>query len=139
MRLLQIMKYRPECLIPAGLTDMNELIARWLSWLPIWEDNEATEHVYGYLCDLVEANNSAVLGGAANSNLPRIVAAIARVIAENGLLRPEEEEEPPFFLLEPPDTPESHLKSPRIKRNSSTKRSNSGTSIVAASSQVHSS
>lgn len=86
------MKYRPDCLIPAGLTNMNELLARWLTWLPIWEDNEATEHVYGYLCDLVEANNAVVLGGPSNSNLPRIVSAIARVISEKGLLRPEEEE-----------------------------------------------
>ncbi|VDK40821.1 unnamed protein product [Taenia asiatica] len=87
----QIMKYRAECLIPAGLTDLNALIVRWLSWLPIWEDGEETDHVYGYLCDLVEANNPAVLGGPSNTNLPRIVAAIARVFSEKSLFRPDEE------------------------------------------------
>lgn len=86
------MKYRAECLIPAGLTDLNALIVRWLSWLPIWEDGEETDHVYGYLCDLVEANNPAVLGGPSNTNLPRIVAAIARVFSEKSLFRPDEEE-----------------------------------------------
>lgn len=91
--LFQIMKYRPECLIPAGLVDMDSLIARWLTWLPIWEDEEETVHVYGYLCDLVEANNPAVLGGPSNTNLPRIVAAIARVFAEKGLSKSNEEEE----------------------------------------------
>ncbi|CDI96909.1 importin 5 [Echinococcus multilocularis] len=88
----KIMKYRTECLIPAGLTDLNALIVRWLTWLPIWEDGEETDHVYGYLCDLVEANNPAVLGGPTNTNLPRIVAAIARVFSEKSLFRPDEEE-----------------------------------------------
>lgn len=86
------MKYRPECLAPAGFGDMDALIGRWLTWLPIWEDEEETVHVYGYLCDLVEANNPAVLGGPANTNLPRIVAAIARVFAEKGLSKDAEEE-----------------------------------------------
>nr|CDS33564.1 importin 5 [Hymenolepis microstoma] len=89
----KIMKYRPECLIPAGLGDMDSLIARWVTWLPIWEDEEETVHVYGYLCDLVEANNPAVLGGPSNTNLPRIVAAIARVFSEKGLSKSNEEEE----------------------------------------------
>ncbi|VDD82167.1 unnamed protein product [Mesocestoides corti] len=88
----KMMKYRPECLVPAGLNDMNALIARWLTWLPIWEDEEETDHVYGYLCDLVEANNPAVLGGPSNTNLPRIVSAIARVFSEKALSRPDDEE-----------------------------------------------
>uniref|UniRef100_A0A0R3TTP8 TOG domain-containing protein n=1 Tax=Rodentolepis nana TaxID=102285 RepID=A0A0R3TTP8_RODNA len=89
----KIMKYRPEALAPAGLGDMDSLIARWVTWLPIWEDDEETVHVYGYLCDLVEANNPAVLGGPSNTNLPRIVAAIARVFSEKGLSKSNEEEE----------------------------------------------
>ncbi len=87
------MKYRPECLAPAGFTDMDTLITRWLTWLPVWEDGEETDHVYGYLCDLVEANNVAVLGGPTNSNLPHIVSAIARVLSEKTLTRPDAEEE----------------------------------------------
>lgn len=86
----------------AGLGDMNSLISRWLAWLPIWEDAEETGHVYGYLCDLVEANNAAVLGGPANDNLPRIVAAIARVLAEKTLLRPGQEDEDGNGVAKPP-------------------------------------
>lgn len=85
------MKYRPECLANVG--DIETLIGRWLTWLPIWEDKEETDHVYGYLCDLVEANNQTLLGGASNVNLPSIVSAIARVLSEKALSRPDEEEE----------------------------------------------
>lgn len=26
----------------------------WLSWLPVTEDKEEAQHVYGYLCDLIQ-------------------------------------------------------------------------------------
>lgn len=39
-------------------------------------DQEEAPHVYGYLCDLIQANHPTILG-ANNSNLPRIVAIIA--------------------------------------------------------------
>lgn len=44
--------------------------------MPVTEDEEESPHVYGYLCDLIQANHPIILG-ANNSNLPRIVAIIA--------------------------------------------------------------
>ena len=49
------------------------------NWLPVTEDDEEAPHVYGYLCDLIQANHPVVLG-ANNSNLPRIVAIIAEAL-----------------------------------------------------------
>lgn len=46
------------------------------SWLPVIEDEEEAPHVYGYLCDLIQANHPIILG-TNNSNLPRIVAIVA--------------------------------------------------------------
>lgn len=40
------------------------------------EDDDEAAHVYGYLCDLIQANHPIILG-ANNSNLPRIVQIIA--------------------------------------------------------------
>lgn len=47
--------------------------------MPVTEDEEEAPHVYGYLCDLIQANHPIVLG-ANNSNLPRIVAIIAEAL-----------------------------------------------------------
>ncbi len=33
---------------------VNQLLPTWFSWLPVYDDNEETPFVYGYLCDLVE-------------------------------------------------------------------------------------
>ena len=52
-------------------------IQTWLSWLPIHEDDEESAHIYGFLLDLIEANNVHLLGEN-SSNLPDIV----RVLAE---------------------------------------------------------
>lgn len=40
------------------------------------EDDDEAPHVYGYLCDLIQANHPTVIG-VNNSNLPRIVTIIA--------------------------------------------------------------
>ncbi|TPP65936.1 Karyopherin (importin) beta 3 [Fasciola gigantica] len=79
----KFMKHRPECL-PQGEAGVVALIPRWLNWLPIWDDSVETEHVYGYLCDLIEANVPALLGPD-NANLPRIVKVIAEAMATGGL------------------------------------------------------
>ena len=34
--------------------DANTIIPKWMSWLPVTEDQEEAPHVYGYLCDLIE-------------------------------------------------------------------------------------
>lgn len=40
------------------------------------EDDDEAPHVYGFLCDLIQANHPVIIG-ANNSNLPRIVSIIA--------------------------------------------------------------
>jgi len=62
----------------AAVGDIGAMIARWMSWLPVWDDDDEAVHVYGYLCDLVEANHPAVLG-LNNSNIPAIIGIIAEV------------------------------------------------------------
>lgn len=47
-----------------------------LSWLPVVEDEDEAPHVYGYLCDLIEANHPVVLGPN-NANLPRLISFFA--------------------------------------------------------------
>lgn len=44
------------------------------------EDDDEAAHVYGYLCDLIQANHPAVVGPN-NSNLPRIVLIIAEAFS----------------------------------------------------------
>lgn len=47
--------------------------------MPVTEDEEEAPHVYGYLCDLIQANHPVILG-ANNTNLPRIVCIIAEAL-----------------------------------------------------------
>ncbi|XP_013418000.1 importin-5-like isoform X1 [Lingula anatina] len=62
----KICKYNP------GNINIDEIIPHWLSWLPVWEDEEEAVHVYGYLCDLIEMNHPLVLGEN-SQNLPRLL------------------------------------------------------------------
>lgn len=55
---------------------MTVSIFHRFSWLPVVEDDDEAIHVYGYLCDLIQANHPVVLGEN-NSNLPRIVSIFA--------------------------------------------------------------
>jgi hypothetical protein len=50
----------------------------------VWEDVDEAPHIYGFLCDLVEANNVALLGQD-NANVPRIVAVMAEAFARDAL------------------------------------------------------
>ena len=52
--------------------------------LPVWQDSDEVPYVYSYLCDLVEANQPAVLGPN-NMNLPRIIAVIAEAFARSAV------------------------------------------------------
>lgn len=49
---------------------VDEVLARWVAWLPVWEDEDEAPHIYGYFCDLVEANHPVLLGPN-HCNLPR--------------------------------------------------------------------
>jgi len=69
----KVMKYVPTA------TNLEETIPHWLSWLPVWEDDEEAKHIYGYFCELIEANNPHMLG-ANNANLPRLVSIMAEVL-----------------------------------------------------------
>jgi len=60
--------------------NLDQLLPMWFSWLPVTEDSDEAPYVYGFLADLVEANNPLILG-ANNVNLPRIVAVIAEGLA----------------------------------------------------------
>ncbi|KAH8038694.1 hypothetical protein HPB51_002838 [Rhipicephalus microplus] len=62
----------------------DELIPRWFSWLPVWEDDEENPHVYGLLCSLLEVNHPALLGKD-NANLPRVVMVMAEAFAKEAV------------------------------------------------------
>ncbi|CAD5228158.1 unnamed protein product [Bursaphelenchus okinawaensis] len=51
--------------------DTNTVIPAFISWLPIWQDDEELPYVYDYFCDLVEGQHSAVIG-ANNENVPKM-------------------------------------------------------------------
>ena len=44
----KICKYHSE------VVNLEEILPHWLSWLPVWEDEEEAVHIYNYLCDLIE-------------------------------------------------------------------------------------
>ncbi|KAF0306609.1 Importin-5 [Amphibalanus amphitrite] len=74
----KILKYN------AADINVADVIPVWFSWLPVWQDSDEVPYVYNYLCDLVEANQPAVLGPN-NMNLPRIIAVIAEAFARNAV------------------------------------------------------
>ena len=43
------------CKYNNSMVNVNEIIPNWLTWLPVTEDHEEAPHVYGYLCELMEA------------------------------------------------------------------------------------
>lgn len=77
----------------------EEVLPHWLSWLPVWDDEEEAVHIYGFLCDLIEGSvppphsscalptsftpslspyrNSVHILGESNSNLPRVMSILA--------------------------------------------------------------
>lgn len=71
----KILKYNKS-----ALQNVDEIINVWFSWLPVVEDADEAPHIYGYLCELVQANHPVILG-ANNSNLPRIVSIIAHAFS----------------------------------------------------------
>ena len=54
------------------------------SWLPVVEDVDESPFVYGYLCDLIEANHQVILGNQ-NSNIPRIIEIFAEAFSVEAL------------------------------------------------------
>lgn len=68
------------CKYNGSKVNVNEVLTPWLSWLPVVEDHVEAPHVYGYLCDLIEANHPVVLGPN-NGNIPHIIAIFAQSLA----------------------------------------------------------
>ncbi|XP_053959083.1 importin-5-like [Anastrepha ludens] len=68
----KILKYNSS-----AIQNVDEIINVWFSWLPVTEDADEAPHIYGYMCDLIQANHPIILGNN-NSNLPRIVSIIAQ-------------------------------------------------------------
>ncbi|KAF6021838.1 hypothetical protein EB796_019853 [Bugula neritina] len=65
------------CKYTQGVVDPNEVIPLWLSWLPVSEDTDEAEHVYGYFCDLFESHHAGLFGEN-GCNLPHLVTVIAQ-------------------------------------------------------------
>uniref|UniRef100_A0A0N4ZZG2 TOG domain-containing protein n=1 Tax=Parastrongyloides trichosuri TaxID=131310 RepID=A0A0N4ZZG2_PARTI len=73
----------------SSLINVNDIIPVFMSWLPIWEDDEESPFVYGYLCDLIESNNPHVVG----DNLPRLVFIITEAFVKGAFADSNEAEE----------------------------------------------
>jgi len=82
----KIIKYSPNTV------NVNEAIPIWLSWLPIWEDKDEMDSVFGLFCELLESDSPAAIGNQ-GSNLPLIVRIIAetfhrKALPEDSPIRP---------------------------------------------------
>ncbi|CAL7948610.1 unnamed protein product [Xylocopa violacea] len=74
----KILKYNNKAI------NVDEILPHWLSWLPVVEDEDEAPYVYGYLCDLIEANHVAVLGPN-NGNLPRLISFFAEALYKDAV------------------------------------------------------
>ncbi|CAK9814312.1 Ipo5 [Anthophora quadrimaculata] len=74
----KILKYNNKAI------NVDEILPHWLSWLPVVEDEDEAPYVYGYLCDLIEANHVAVLGPN-NANLPRLISFFAEALFKDAV------------------------------------------------------
>ncbi|KOX78914.1 Importin-5, partial [Melipona quadrifasciata] len=74
----KILKYNNKAI------NVDEILPHWLSWLPVVEDEDEAPYVYGYLCDLIEANHVAVLGPN-NANLPRLISFFAEAFYKDAV------------------------------------------------------
>ncbi|XP_075236845.1 karyopherin beta 3 [Lycorma delicatula] len=64
--------------------NVDEILPHWLTWLPVLEDTDEAPHIYGYLCDLIEANHPVVLG-VNNSNIPKLIAIMSEAFAREAI------------------------------------------------------
>ncbi|GFU12418.1 importin-5 [Nephila pilipes] len=64
--------------------NMEQLLPAWITWLPVWEDEEEVKCIYSFLCTLLETNNPLLLGKD-NCNIPRILQIIAETFHKHAL------------------------------------------------------
>ncbi|RUS70137.1 hypothetical protein EGW08_022100 [Elysia chlorotica] len=67
------------CQFNNSKVNVDEILARLVSWLPILSDEEEAVHVYSYFCDLLDKNHPAIMGENA-SNLPKLVAIVGETV-----------------------------------------------------------
>jgi len=71
---------------------MSKCLFHRLSWLPIWEDKDEMDSVFGFFCELLESDSPAAIGNQ-GTNLPLIVRIIAdtfhrKALPDESPLRP---------------------------------------------------
>ncbi|GMR32385.1 hypothetical protein PMAYCL1PPCAC_02580 [Pristionchus mayeri] len=59
--------------------NVDNILASFVSWLPVTEDQEESVFVYGFLADLIDASNTVILGEN-YSNAPKLVNILAKAI-----------------------------------------------------------
>jgi len=64
--------------------DVGRVLPAFISWLPVWEDQEESPHIYGYLCDLIESNNPLAMGEN-GMHVPHLVAIIVEAFRRDAL------------------------------------------------------
>ncbi|GMT04468.1 hypothetical protein PENTCL1PPCAC_26642 [Pristionchus entomophagus] len=59
--------------------DVSNVLSNFIHWLPVTEDHEESVHVYGFLADLVEAQNPVIIGENF-SNGPKLLSILVKAI-----------------------------------------------------------
>ncbi|OWF47177.1 importin-5-like [Mizuhopecten yessoensis] len=77
------------CKYNSSRINLNEILGAWITWLPVWEDEDEAAHIYGYLCDLIEINHPVILGEN-NKNLPQIVCIIGEALHKEAVSSEED-------------------------------------------------
>uniref|UniRef100_A0A0B7BDA3 TOG domain-containing protein n=1 Tax=Arion vulgaris TaxID=1028688 RepID=A0A0B7BDA3_9EUPU len=67
------------CQYHGSKVNLEELLARLVTWLPILSDEEEAIHVYTYFCDLLDKNHPGIMGEQA-SNLPKVVSIVGETL-----------------------------------------------------------
>ncbi|KAJ3033961.1 hypothetical protein HDV00_005623 [Rhizophlyctis rosea] len=77
----------------SGSGEWGPVLEGWVGCLPVLRDEEEVGFVYGFLCELVESHNTAVLGPS-NNNVPHLVSVMVEALAAPGLVtdNPERKE-----------------------------------------------
>ena len=60
-----------------GAVPLLDILPTWLSWLPLTVDDDEGVFVYGYLCEMIEANHPTIVQ---RELMPHIVRVIAHVV-----------------------------------------------------------